>query len=984
MPHYAYRRRRGPAYRSRYGYYNYRYQWRARRQRYWSWNRRRAYYRWVRGTRRGGFLFFKNRRRNRRNRLRFLRLRKRRRFLRWLTRYRYRLPKPLLHFNPPYIKNCTIKGYFPLLFFTGQQISWPFIDPVSHVTSGGGLAFHDFTLNKLFLEHEKLRNIWSASNYGYEAARFIRGSFTLYRHPYVSYMVKYFQGRAIHKHQTYMDIHPGFIYLHKRKKIMAANNRVPLRKQFTKKKIRFKRPKDTDNKWYPLHLMGSNILIRLGVTIADFLHPFETCFTNCGKYYYTIGYQTPDRRTVNHYQYTNYALNNKYSTQDINTRGKFWVTWGGPINIKYPYLEAVDWCSNKFPELLASGVSTNLKDIAQFLDCGPYKQAQTYKEQGKKDDDKLQLLKPDSTTLEITPRTISKTFIPAYFVTTTRGPQQTHGLEKKLMRDICGCTTQRHGDIALTVQEPYGQVIFEQLVAGLPFNDKFLDPQFSASAHRSRFLTEDPDNIPMVITTDESQAFWPGRYNANYDNGKGNLVYALYLIEGQRHSKYIPMATGTDVGPGIGKPETQFSYDTYFPDTPYWLLFYGHNYKTFLNYLNNISKDTDLQPKGDIKKRSIEQMGYFAVAIRCFAAEPVQSGAFEFGYAPLRYLGLNFEYFTSQREKPYPTFWHKDQNHPPVNFCGDVDREAWIFCLLRDGRSTMYGSSLEATLLNTLKGKDFFCTTAKHANYDDIAIIGRSGPFIMSPFDKRIQEVVNLFARYSFTFQWAGYSKPHRCNPIQDTTTPCTVLYNPNDIIGSTAQRRFRRSIMEDPHVPHHPVQVSYSHYHPPRDCSPGGTIDPLCMQRLTSEIPFSAAHLGLGSNGRPTDNALLHACSALPRESLLSPTSHKKAQKRGLDMWPGLYSSLSPEEKEVPPPSSPHTPRRKRCPDPQGGPDEVSDFRLRHPQPNRGILRRLGLLRDRRHLIKRQLEQQMMNFPLRHSRSLSDLCCSPEHSLNL
>ncbi|XBA84000.1 ORF1 [torque teno Delphinidae virus 30] len=942
MPYGYYRgraryRRRVPRYGPRY-----RWRWRARRQRYWSWHRRRALNRWVRGLR---YRYSRNRRR-------IIRKKRRLAFIRWNRRWKYKLPKALKLYNPPYVRTCNIRGYFPLLYFTGKQVSYPFIDPLSHTYEGGGIAFNDFSLNKLYLENQKLRNKWSFSNYGFEFARFIKAKFTLYRHPSTSYMVKFFQGTAIHKNQTYMDIHPGYLYLQRKRYLMASNERVPYRKRFKKKRIYLRPPKNMHNDWYDMDKLGQTILVRLGVTVADFLNAFQSGFEqwgpNPGNFYYTLGYYTPDRRTLTNYKQTFNPLGDKYSVDDINTWGPSWETWGGPINIKLPYNQHVEWCSHKFPELIASAVvkdgvkndqySTYADDLR---DCWNQYDTWITQDDLKNLREKFQNKGP--------PYVFTK--LPAYLITTDR-------VTRKFMSKICGCIERGKENITELNERHIEQTRFGSLTAGLPSTTLLQHPSWSFSSHRTNYRLDTdyikhyPKNQPT------SQLFWPGRYNSNYDTGKGNVVYGCYIHKDQLYTSFQKFVY-ENTGPGWGilndAGQQMIQVREFFKDVPYWLTFYGHTYKTFLAYLNQLDPD--------IFKESKEQKGYIAIAIKCFPAEKVASGPFANGYAPMRYLGLNCEYFSASRKPRWTTYWPQNTNQPPVDPCGNIDTNAWIFCLLRDGRNCMYGSSLEGSLFTINNGGAWFCSTKQWTNQDDVAVLAKSGPFIPNPLDPRMKEgVVNLFGRYTFTFQWGGYTPPPR-TPAEDTRGECKENQQETEMLPRPF--RLRRSAVHHPLEPEHPTKVYHSAFYPLRDTTPGGTITESAWQRLTSRIPFSAAHLGLGINGRPVDNKLFVAYSKVRRGRDTSPSSNEE-EEEGItnhQLWPFVSPDRSPPpETQSQKEALAHLlrPRKRRSTDTQGIEDCLPCRRRRDPQSHgrpRELSHRLGVLQSRQRVLRRLID---------------------------
>ncbi|XBA84006.1 ORF1 [torque teno Delphinidae virus 7] len=942
MP-YGYYRRRRRGYRRPYRF-RYRRRWAARRQRYWSWRLRRPIYRWVRGTRRRRAFIS----RARRARIRKLR------FLRWRNRWKYQRPVPIREFMPSVQVRCKIKGYGPLMYFNGKQLAWPFIDPQSYGYLGGGITFLDFTLNWLYMENLRKHNTWSRSNYGFEYGRFLGAKFVFYRHDNVSYIVKYFQGRQVTPQQTYMDIHPGILYGQKHRVIVAANDRVPFSRRFKRKRLRIRPPKNMTTEWYPLCYLGEHILVRLGATIADFLHPFQQCHSDETFFYYSVGYFTPDRRNLEKYKQS-LEYNKCYTVTEINTWGPTWHTWGGPINIKLPYRGITGLCDKKYQEL-------KCQTTESIPTCKPFQQSDT--------ECTAPVGRESSSTCT---EPYDSEYKPAYLISVrdrlyADSSHTVHAViqDNKPMGQIC-CTTQ-----TAELYSHMDYIYFGKLRAGIPYIDQFNSLKNSFSSHSSQYPLKQPDLMDNLRYQEDNQGFWPGRYNAQYDRGIGNCVYACYISHSDWANSSFKNMLNKNYGPGMGS-KGHFSTIKCFQDMPYWLVFFGHNYKSFISYLNELYKDT-------VKNDSYGQLGFFAVGILLWPAEQVASGPFQQGYAPLKYVGYNAKYFL---EKSKDKYWAATSNQPPTTPLGDVDYSAQVFVMLRDGRSTMYGSSLEGSLLTQPQTvyKAFFCKASVYSNPDDIASLGRSGPFIPYSGDKRFANIcTNIFFKYIFYFKWGGYGRPPK-QPLRDLKHDPSC--DPEELPG--ARYKVRRDTSSQPV---HPYEVSASAFHAPRDLGLDGILTNLALQRLTGFFPTTDILHGLRPSGRKTDNALFRAVGNLRRDySVPTPTSEtdsegdpEEAARWRKEIFP-FTEWLQPDQQalfEETPLS--HAPRKRRSSDPSRGQDEIQGQQFWGPQPSRRRRRQLqqllGIFESRQRDLHKLIKNMNKKKWLRRAVSTEHLEC--------
>lgn len=115
---------------------------------------------------------------------------------------RRRRRKLVLRTNkPPRTMKCRIKGWWPLLY---AFVPWPGIDdssppaaqtlgiftsyPEGDNANGNGVAYGQFSLAVFYDEHEKKRNLWSASNCQFDLARYFGTKIVLWPHKDCDYI----------------------------------------------------------------------------------------------------------------------------------------------------------------------------------------------------------------------------------------------------------------------------------------------------------------------------------------------------------------------------------------------------------------------------------------------------------------------------------------------------------------------------------------------------------------------------------------------------------------------------------------------------------------------------------------------------------------------------------------------------------------------------------------------------------------------------
>ncbi|XBA84048.1 ORF1 [torque teno Delphinidae virus 4] len=812
MPYYTNRRRFGRRRRYR------RFRWGAlpwrRARRYW-WKRRRRRLQWVRRK-----LRLLKRLRYRARRFRALRYRRKRK--------RLIGPYAVRYFIPPVRRNCTITGWLPLMYFNKNQITLPFYDPTSETFMGGGITMMDLTLNMLYDKYLLGQCRWSKSNYGFPFGRFRGGYVKLFRTNNFSYQFKYWQGHNITKNLTWMDLHPADLLLQKERRIVSCNMAIPYRKRHTTKKVKIPIPDSMSSEWYDSCDLGAHVICRLGASLIDFNQPFQNTQDPSGNYYVSVGFETPDRRTLVNYNGATQTDGIKYTTDALSLWPRSWVTWGGPINTWLPPGQRTWWCNNKYGELCTTDPPAPLGG-PDFVNLPP-------ECRNKPQNGPNYLIRWYDVNSGLMPLVSRKHM--AYFCKTTEPPLPA-------------------GHERFPVDPD-----FDGFFKGIPSNNAMTPPLCSRSSHRSHTKNAMGDFSNLDRNGPRTQGFWPGRYSYIYDNGEGNVVFGCYIpSSGMSTSTYIKFSQG-QCGPGTGSTGN-FAVVEFFHGIPYYKVFFGHNYNSFLSYLNNLRQDIVLN--------SLGHEGFFAIGCMMWPAYMVASGPFSLGYAPLRYAGKNREYFVSDLDEKenWPKYWVADTNMPPITNKGRIDYKAKVFCLLRNGLDVMYGSSIEGSLL--FRDRSYFCGARTYPTYDDVQTLGRYGPYVQEYFPpEEKKKVINIPLKFKFRFQWGGYHYPGHWLKSEDPRSECkqpppTIF--PDGGSPGRAHRRRRHVTSAGDDAPQHPGEVWASHYEPRLHLSPGGSILPAVLQRLTGyHLSTALGGLDHEKRGKPTGYELCSAYGAAKR----------------------------------------------------------------------------------------------------------------------
>ncbi|ADL27739.1 ORF1 protein [Porcine torque teno virus 2] len=220
---------------------------------------------------------------------RYFRYRYRRAPRRRRTKVRRRRRKaPVIQWFPPSRRTCLIEGFWPLSHGHWFRTCPPMRRLNGLIFTGGGCDWTQWSLQNLY--HEKLnwRNIWTASNVGMEFARFLRGKFYFFRHPWRSYIVTWDQDIPC-KPLPYQNLQPLLMLLKKQHKLVLSQKDCnPNRKQ-KPVTLKFRPPPKLTSQWRLSRELSKIPLIRLGISLIDLSEPWLEGWGNA--FYSVLGYE---------------------------------------------------------------------------------------------------------------------------------------------------------------------------------------------------------------------------------------------------------------------------------------------------------------------------------------------------------------------------------------------------------------------------------------------------------------------------------------------------------------------------------------------------------------------------------------------------------------------------------------------------------------------------------------------------------------------
>nr|UHK03667.1 MAG: ORF1 [Torque teno midi virus] len=205
-------------------------------------------------------------------------LRRRRRRRKYFRRVRKRKTLTLKQWNPPYTKNCKIKGQLPVIICGQGRQQYNFTQHRDEVvpakmSGGGSFAVLVFNLGFLWDEHEHWRNIWTASNENYDLCRYTGLTLKVFRPPSTDVILTITRHYPMLTNSgTHPACHPQRQLLQYKKYIIESLQRKPHGRKY--KKIKVKPPALLNNRWFFQRDFINTNLCMISIATADLTRPF--------------------------------------------------------------------------------------------------------------------------------------------------------------------------------------------------------------------------------------------------------------------------------------------------------------------------------------------------------------------------------------------------------------------------------------------------------------------------------------------------------------------------------------------------------------------------------------------------------------------------------------------------------------------------------------------------------------------------------------
>nr|UGV34800.1 MAG: ORF1 [TTV-like mini virus] len=239
-------------------------------------------------------------------------------------RHRVRRKLPYLHlkeWQPKVIRKFAIKGMYCLFQCNHKLLNHNYTQymesiPPEGQPSGGGFSLNKFTLDCLYNEHEKARNIWTKGNKNLPLIRYTGCRFRIYRPKNIDAVVKFqncFPMTATNL--TYVGTQPYMMMLSKDSKKISRLDNTKNKKPY--KQFKFPPPQQMTNKWFFSADIAKKGLIMVAATAASFDEMYISKYAESD----TISFLVLNTKIFQNRQFAT------LTTTGYNPKDRFWL-WG--------------------------------------------------------------------------------------------------------------------------------------------------------------------------------------------------------------------------------------------------------------------------------------------------------------------------------------------------------------------------------------------------------------------------------------------------------------------------------------------------------------------------------------------------------------------------------------------------------------------------------------------------------------------------------
>nr|UGV35168.1 MAG: ORF1 [TTV-like mini virus] len=180
----------------------------------------------------------------------------------------------LKEWQPKVIRKLCVKGMYCLFecnhnLLTRNYTQYMESIPAEGTPSGGGFSLNKFTLDCLYSEHEKARNVWTKGNKNLPLIRYTGCEFKIYRPTNTDAVVKFQTCYPMSATPlTYTSTQPYIMMMSQGSKKISRLENTKNKKPY--KKFKFKPPQQMTNKWFFSTDLANKGLIMLASTAANF------------------------------------------------------------------------------------------------------------------------------------------------------------------------------------------------------------------------------------------------------------------------------------------------------------------------------------------------------------------------------------------------------------------------------------------------------------------------------------------------------------------------------------------------------------------------------------------------------------------------------------------------------------------------------------------------------------------------------------------
>lgn len=223
--------------------------------------------------------------------------------------------------------------------------------PPEGIPSGGGFSLNKFTLDCLYNEHQKARNVWTKGNKNLPLVRYTGCEFKIYRPTNCDAVIKFqtcfpMSATAL----TYTGTQPYIMMMSYGSKKISRLKNTKNKKPY--KKFKFKPPQQMTNKWFFSADLANKGLIMIASTAADFENIYISKYSESN----TISLRFLNTKIFQNRQF------NKLPTNGYHAKDNMWL-WAAENGQNPPQLNEMIFLGNTVQYQLGHPIKTYMPNV---------------------------------------------------------------------------------------------------------------------------------------------------------------------------------------------------------------------------------------------------------------------------------------------------------------------------------------------------------------------------------------------------------------------------------------------------------------------------------------------------------------------------------------------------------------------------------------------------------------------------------------------